>query len=333
MQVRWITLGTVLLIAFWADISVGAVKINVLEILRGFCKDEVVKHILFNFRLPKTLTAVLVGAALSVAGLIMQTFFSNPLASPSELGVSAGASLGVASITLSSGISWQALYTIDIWTNGLVVFGAIIGATIVTLLLFGISFWVQSNTTLLLVGLMLGSLVVSLIGLWQFLSSPEQIRDFLWWSFGSLASTNYSQILILFFLFLLVSLLLLAQLHKLNALLLGEEYACTMGVNVRHMRWILIFIVGILSGASTAFCGPISFIGLAVPHITRSLFQTANHWVLVPATAMMGAIVLLTCDVLSFNIYKGLALPINLVTSLIGSPVAIWIIFRQRRSL
>ncbi len=310
----------------------GSVAIPPSEILKtvlGLQENDVWAYIILALRLPKALTAILVGAALSVAGLVMQTFFANPLASPSELGVSAGASLGVASITLSSGISWSALQNMGIVGSSLIATVAIIGSMAITILILLISRFTNNNTTLLIVGLMLGSLAISLIGLWQFLSSPEQIRDFLWWSFGSLASTNYEQIFIVAIFVGVGLILLIFQTQKLNVLLLGEMYAQSMGVNLRKLRWVLIVSVSVLSGVTTAFCGPIGFVGLAVPHLSRSIFQTANHWVLLPASAMLGGSVLLFCDVLAQNLFSNSSMPINLITSLLGSPLVIWIVMKR----
>jgi iron complex transport system permease protein len=328
----WLFLGLLLLTLFLVNISTGAVAIPLSEILKTFFgsqENNAWAYIVLAFRLPKALTAILVGVALSVAGLVMQTFFANPLASPSELGVSAGASLGVASITLSSGVSWSALQNLGIIGNSLVATVAIIGSMAIMVLILLISRFTNNNTALLIIGLMLGSLAISLIGLWQFLSSPEQIRDFLWWSFGSLASTNYEQVFIIAISIGISFILLLFQIQKLNALLLGEMYAQSMGVNVRRLRWVLIVLVSVLSGVTTAFCGPIGFVGLAVPHLSRSIFRTANHWVLLPASALLGASVLLFCDILAQNLFANFSMPINLITSLLGSPLVIWIVMKR----
>ncbi|MDW8296249.1 MAG: iron ABC transporter permease [Raineya sp.] len=321
-----------LLLLFVLDISIGSVFIPLREILKtllGLQENETWTYIVWVFRLPKALTAILVGSALSVAGLVMQTFFANPLASPSELGVSAGASLGVASITLSSGISWSALQNLGFWGNSLVAGVAVLGSVLVMFLILLVSRFVTNNTTLLIIGLMLSSLSVSLIGLWQFLSSPEQIRDFLWWSFGSLASVSYTQIFILASVLCGGGVLITLQAQKLNVLLLGEAYAQSLGIELKKLRWILIVGVSLLSGVCTAFCGPIGFVGLAVPHVARSLFRTSNHWILLPATALLGAVLVLSCDILAHNIYPNFVLPINLVTSLLGSPAVIWIVIKR----
>jgi iron complex transport system permease protein len=332
--VKYFSLLIILLFClFIGDLLIGSVSISPLEIFKTFLglqENEIWNQIILNFRLPKALTAILAGVALSISGLLMQTFFVNPLASPSELGISAGASLGVASITLSSGLSWASLQSLGIGGYWLIAFLAIAGAMSVMFLMLLIGLKVRNNVILLIIGLMISSLVVSLIGLWQFMSSPEQIRDFLWWTFGSLGATNYSQIIIMAVITFSMCLLVLVNAQKFNILLLGEKYARSMGVNTQKLRWLLILVVGSLAGITTAFCGPIGFIGIAVPHIARSTFKTQNHWILIPSSALLGAIVLLGCDILSNIIYPNFALPINTITALIGSPLVIWIILKRR---
>ena len=313
--------------------SVGAVEIPLSELANiafGSKENEIWYHIFWFFRLPKILTAILAGIALSVSGLLMQTFFFNPLASPSELGVSAGASLGVASLTLSSGMSWISLQSMGFSGYSLVAILAVGGAALVMFLMLGISLQIRNTIALLIIGLMLSSLVVSLIAFWQFMSSPEQIRDFLWWSFGSLSNTNYSQIAIMGLGILLAILMILKDIQAFNVLLLGEQYAQTMGINLRALRWKLIIVVSIMTGIITAFCGPIGFIGIAVPHLARRWLRSANHWVLVPTTAILGAILLLICDMLAHTIYPNFSLPINTMTSLLGSPIIIWIVMKRQ---
>ncbi|MDX1905341.1 MAG: iron ABC transporter permease [Thermonemataceae bacterium] len=321
----------ILAISFIADLYFGAIHIDFytfLNTLIGRNTDNFIHKIIFVFRLPKALTAILVGMALSVAGLLMQTFFSNPLASPSELGVSSGASLGVASFMLSSGLVWGEKLAIE--TYYLIIFLAVIGAVLVMLLMIALSSSVRQMSAVLIIGLMLNSLVLAVLGFWQFLSSPEQIRDFLWWSFGSLQTTNYPQILIMTFMIAGIFFWIFFHIKNLNALLIGERYAQTMGVKVSHLRWQLIIWVGVLAGLVTAFCGPIGFVGLAVPHLSRALLRTANHRLLLPFSALMGAIILLCCDMIASNIYGNFVLPINIITALFGSPVVIWIIMKRR---
>jgi len=324
-----------LLVLCIADLLIGSVAISSSDILKVFLgtqENEIWNQIILTFRLPKALTAILAGIALSISGLLMQTFFANPLASPSELGISAGASLGVASITLSSGLGWISLQSLGIEGYWLIAVLAIIGATGVMGVMLAIGSRVQNNVMLLIIGLMLSSLVISMIGFWQFMSSPEQIRDFLWWTFGSLGSTNYSQISIMFLVVGSVFVVVFAHSQQFNILLLGEKYAQSMGVHLKNLRWVLILNVGVLAGIVTAFCGPIGFVGIAVPHVARNVFKTHNHWVLLPASALLGAIALLGCDILSHVIYVNFSLPINTITALIGSPLVIWIIMKKKPS-
>jgi iron complex transport system permease protein len=322
-----------LLVFVLLNINMGAVHISFTELFSialGNKKDEVFYHIFWFFRLPKVLTAVLAGVALSVSGLLMQTFFANPLASPSELGISAGASLGVASLTLSSGLSWVSLQSMGFSGYSLVAILAVGGAAVVMLLMLGISFQIRNTIALLIIGLMLSSLVISLIAFWQFMSSPEQIRDFLWWSFGSLANTNYTQIAIMALLIMIAFLIILKDIQAFNVLLLGEQYAQSLGISLKVLRWKLIVVVSLMTGIVTAFCGPIGFVGIAVPHLARRWLQTANHWILVPATALTGAVMLLLCDILAHCIYPNFSLPINTMTALLGSPLVIWIVMKRQ---
>ncbi|GAB4125142.1 MAG: iron ABC transporter permease [Raineya sp.] len=315
------------------NLGVGSVQIpfpDLLAIAFGKKENEIWYHIFWFFRLPKVLTAILAGVALSVSGLLMQTFFANPLASPSELGISAGASLGVASLTLSSGISWASLQSMGLGGYSLVAILAIGGAILVMLLMLGVATQIRNNVALLIVGLMLSSLVIAVIAFWQFMSSPEQIRDFLWWSFGSLSNTNYTQIGIMSLGIVGACLILLKDIQSFNVLLLGEQYAQTMGINLRNLRWKLILLVSVMTGIVTAFCGPIGFIGIAVPHLARRWLRSANHWVLIPATAFLGAILLLFCDTLAHAVYSNFSLPINTMTSLLGSPLIIWVVMRRQ---
>lgn len=333
MQKKILLLGFSVLGLALLNLSVGAVSIplsELLDIALGKKETEIWHHIFWFFRVPKVLTAVLVGTALGVSGLLMQTFFANPLASPSELGISAGASLGVASLTLSSGLSWASLQNIGFSGYSLVALLAVGGAALVMFLMLGISLKIRHTVALLIVGLMLGSLVVSLIAFWQFMSSPEQIRDFLWWSLGSLSNTNYTQIALMGLLIALAFLLMLKDIQAFNVLLLGEQYAQSLGISLKALRWKLIVSVSLMTGIATAFCGPIGFVGIAVPHLARRWLQTADHWLLIPATALVGAGMLLLCDILAHCIYPNFSLPINTMTSLVGSPLVIWIVMKRQ---
>jgi len=282
-------------------------------------------NILHAIRLPKAVTAILAGAALSVSGLIMQTLFRNPLAGPYTLGVSSGASLGVALLTML-GVQLSS-FNVQLSTLGLPV-AACLGATLVLLLVLAVSRRVTSNVSLLIVGLMFGSIAGALVSLLQNFANPDALKLFIVWTLGSLSSVGWSDMQLLIPILLLGAFFVLLALKPLNGLLLGEDYARGLGINVSRTRLFIVLATGLLAGGVTAFCGPIAFIGVAVPHIARGIFRTSNHRITVPASALLGACLLLVCDVLcSLFIYP---LPISTVSALFGAPVIIWIILKNK---
>ena len=281
-------------------------------------------NILHAIRLPKALTAIMAGAALSVSGLIMQTLFRNPLAGPYTLGVSSGASLGVAFLTMcTTAFSFQfSVFSLPI--------AACLGATLVLLLVLAVSKRVTSNVSLLIVGMMFGSIAGALVSLLQNFANPDALKLFIVWTLGSLSSVSWGDMQMLFPILLAGTLFVLLALKPLNGLLLGEDYARGLGINVERSRLFIVLATGLLAGGVTAFCGPIAFIGVAVPHIARGIFRTSNHRVTVPACALIGASLLLVCDVLcSLFTYP---LPISTVSALFGAPIIIWIILKNRKS-
>ena len=276
------------------------------------------QNILHAIRLPKAVTAILAGAALSVSGLIMQTLFRNPLAGPYTLGVSSGASLGVAFLTMCSASLVLMLPV-----------AACIGATMVLLLVLAVSKKVTSNVSLLIVGMMFGSIAGALVSLMQNFANPDALKLFIVWTLGSLSSVGWSDMQLLLPILLVGTLFVLLALKPLNGLLLGEDYARGLGINVARTRLFIVLATGLLAGGVTAFCGPIAFIGVAVPHIARGVFKTSNHRVTIPASALIGACLLLVCDVLcSLAIYP---LPISTVSALFGAPIIIWIILKNKK--
>lgn len=282
-------------------------------------------NILHAIRLPKAFTAILAGAALSVSGLIMQTLFRNPLAGPYTLGVSSGASLGVALLTMLGGI--LSTFNFQLSSLGLPI-AACIGATLVLLLVLAVSRRVTSNVSLLIVGMMFGSIAGALVSLLQNFANPDALKLFIVWTLGSLSSVSWNDMQLLVPILLLGTLFVLLALKPLNGLLLGEDYARGLGIRVERTRLFIVLATGLLAGGVTAFCGPIAFIGVAVPHIARGLFRTSNHRITVPASALIGACLLLVCDVLcSLFTYP---LPISTVSALFGAPVIIWIILRSK---
>ena len=282
-------------------------------------------QILHAIRLPKAVTAILAGAALSVSGLIMQTLFRNPLAGPYTLGVSSGASLGVAFLTMIGGV--LSTFNFNLSTLGLPL-AAVIGATLVLLLVMAVSRRVTSNVSLLIVGMMFGSIAGALVSLMQNFANPDALKLFIVWTLGSLSSVGWGDMYMLVPILLLGTLFVLLALKPLNGLLLGEDYARGLGINVSRSRLYIVLATGLLAGGVTAFCGPIAFIGVAVPHIARGIFRTSNHRITIPAAALIGACLLLVCDVLcSLFIYP---LPISTVSALFGAPMIIWIILKNK---
>ncbi len=286
--------------------------------------------IIREFRLPKAATSVLAGMALSVSGLQMQTVFRNPLAGPYVLGISAGASLGVAIMIMGlSGIA--AGSSIGMASNWMIVLAAFLGASAVLLLIFMVSLRIKDVMTILILGIMFGSITSSFINVLQYFSNENLLKTFTIWTMGSLNGVTVSQLKILAPCVLTGLAVSLISVKALNAMLLGENYARSLGVNIIAWRLMIFFSTGLLAGSVTAFCGPIGFIGIAVPHICRILFRTADQRILLIACMLVGAIVLLMSDLLSQLPGNGIMLPINSVTAFIGIPVIIWIIVRNHK--
>ncbi|MES2734553.1 MAG: iron ABC transporter permease [Bacteroidota bacterium] len=333
-----LALGLVLvvLVLFVVDIVLGSVAIpwkEVVRILVGYGSDnQTWVNIIEKIRLPKALTAMLAGSALAVSGLQMQTLFRNPLAGPTALGLTAGASLGVAVILLSSGSVTTVFVIRQLGWMGswLIILSAIAGSSLVLLLLLAISAKIGDNVVLLIIGLMIGNVTVALVSIWQYFSQPEQIQEYLLWTFGSLGGVTQRHLYVLSIVISVGLLLSLATSKALNVMLLGQNYARSMGLPVRRARLLIIMSTSILAGSITAFCGPIGFIGMAVPHLTRSLLNTADHRVLIPGTCLVGAILMLFCDIVAQVPGSQTVLPINAITALIGAPVVIWVIMRRR---
>ena len=282
------------------------------------------QQLFINLRLPRAITAVLAGAALSVSGLMMQTLFRNPLAGPYILGVSSGAGLGVALVTMVStmtGLRLMALGQVAIAT------AAVLGALAVLLLVLAVSRKVKSNVSLLIVGLMIGSIAGALVNLIQNFANPDALKLFIVWTLGSLSAVGWTHLLILFVVTLIGGVLVLCLVKPLNGLLLGENYARALGVNIERTRTLIVIATCLLAGGITAFCGPIAFVGVAVPHIARGVFQTSNHRVTAAASALIGANLLLVCDILC-NAFT-YPLPISTISALFGAPIIIWIIVRK----
>ncbi len=315
---------------FCVDVVHGAVNIPMKEvwhILVGDHHETSHSFIVTEFRLPKAITAICAGAAVSLAGLIMQTFFRNPLAGPFVLGISSGASLGVALLVMA-GSYFTFLLGLGQWAVSV---ASLLGSALVLVLVMVASKKVTDGTSLLIIGLMFGSFSSAIVSILQFFSLPELIQSYLFWTFGSLSGVGWQQLGILVPAVFIGLILSIALQKNLNLLLLGENYAKTMGMNIRLTRYLVIFATCLLAGVVTAFCGPIAFLGMAVPHFARNLFRTSDHRKLIPACVLLGAILLLGCDILTQIPGKDLTLPINALTSLIGAPAVVAIILQRRK--
>ncbi|GIV85158.1 MAG: iron ABC transporter [Candidatus Roseilinea sp.] len=322
-------------LAFLLSLAVGSVQIPLAEVVRvlmgGQASKDTWQTIVLVFRLPKALTALLAGAALAVAGLQMQTLFRNPLADPFVLGISSGAGLGVALVVLGGASASVSVFGRTAWLGdfGLVT-AASLGAAAVLLLVMAMARRVQSVITLLVLGLMIGYLAGAVVSVLIYFSIPEQVSAYLNWTFGSFGGVTWQQMRAFAPTLLLGLGAALLTAKPLNALLLGENYAASMGVNVRAARWWVTASASLLTGAVTAFCGPIGFIGVAVPHLCRALFGTSDHRVLLPASALLGGGLALIFDLIAQMPGMRVALPINVVTAAVGAPVVLWIVLRRQ---
>ena len=314
------------------DIFLGSVSINASEVLKAIFThtNSNFETIILKFRLPKAITALTVGVALSLSGLQMQTVFRNPMAGPYVLGISSGASLGVAFVILgfSASITPDSLNGLGNW---ILVAASWAGAGAVMLLIMIISSRVKDIMTILILGIMLSSGISAIVTIMQYFSNETMLKAYVIWTMGSLGNLSGNQLNVLLISVSAGVLLSIFSSKMLNALLLGENYAGSIGLNVRFARGIVFVCTSILAGSVTAFCGPIGFIGIAVPHIVRILFKTSDHKVLIPGTILMGGSVMLLSDIISQLPGSESVLPVNAVTSLIGIPVVIWVILRNRK--
>ena len=312
---------------FTADLLVGSVAVALRDIwaaLTGGSCDPAVRDIILKIRLLKAVTALFAGAALAASGLQMQTLFRNPLAGPDVLGISSGAGLGVALFLLGAPLLGVSAHS---FVQSLGIAGAAwLGAALVLLIVMAVSRRIKDIMVILILGMMFGSGVSSMVEILQYLSSEAALKSFVIWTMGSLGDVTGGNLALMLPVITAGLVLSIAVIKPLNLLLLGENYARTMGLNVQRTRTLLFLSTVLLAGTVTAFCGPVGFIGLAVPHLARMLFASADHRVLMPASMLSGAALLLVCDLIS----KSLALPINTVTALMGIPVVIVVVVRNR---
>ena len=334
LNIKILSLIIIIVLLFLFNLFIGTITIpfeDLLDIIFGNNTDSTNSVIVLNYRLPQAITALFAGAALSVSGLLMQTLFKNPLADPSMLGVSSGAGLGVSIIVLLTGIIGEkALVSFGLWADLSVSIAAFVGASMVLLLLLLFSFKLKNMTSLIIIGLMISYLAGSITDIMKYFSMKEYIHAFVIWGLGSFSAVGSSKIwffTISISIGLILSILLI---KKLNIIILGDTYAENLGLNIRKNNIAIILISGFLTAIVTAYCGPISFLGLAVPHLTRFIFRTSDHRILLPTTMLMGMSVSLLCNIVArIPGFEG-NLPINAVTAFIGAPVVIWVILRKR---
>jgi iron complex transport system permease protein len=319
---------------FLTNVSLGSVSIPFEEVVRSLFSKPMSKEsweiILWNFRIPKAITAVLVGIGLSMSGLLMQTLFRNPLAGPYVLGLSSGASLGVAFIILGAGVLPLSISTFFLSNYGLVLASSL-GSFLVLLAVLLVSQQLKDTMAILIVGLMFGSFTSAIVSVLSYFTSAEKLQKFTFWSMGSISNLSWHEISLLTLFVLIGISISFLVIKPLNALLLGEKYAQSIGIDYKKTRLIIIIATSILAGSITAFAGPIAFVGLAVPHMAKLVFQTSNHFVLFWSTLLLGAIVMLSCDIIAQVPGNDMTLPINAITSVMGAPVVIWLLVRKKR--
>ena len=320
----FIGLFLLMLILALLDVCCGSVWISPLSTLNSQL-STLHSQLLLHLRLPKMLTAILAGASLSVAGLMMQTLFRNPLAGPYILGISSGASLGVALVTMVTTILPLAF---SLSPHSFIATSAIIGSMLTMLLVMLFARRIRSNVTLLIVGMMVGNIAGALVNMIQNFANPDSLKLFVVWTLGSLSGVSWEELPTLAIGIAIAAIIVLMLIKPLNGLLLGEDYARGLGIHVERTRWMMVLASCLLAGSVTAFCGPIAFIGVAVPHIARGIFATSNHRLTVPASALIGANILLVCDILcNLGTYS---LPISTMSALFGAPIILWIVLKKK---
>ncbi len=326
-KILFIIFSILLILFFIVDILFGSIFISVSDFISIFKEESIYKEIVLNFRLPKALTAILAGSALSVGGLLMQTLFRNPLAGPDVLGITSGASLGVSLIVLVASSAFLPAFLIASGWGQIV--GAVIGSAFILLLILAVSTRVNSTVSLLIIGIMFGSITGSIVNILQSISNPDALKIYIVWTFGSLSSVTWTFMKVMAPIVIIGLILALFLQKRLNAILLGEHYAQNLGVSIFQTRFLIILATSLLAGATTAFTGPIAFIGVAVPHLARGFFQSSNHKITIPASILIGATLMLLCDIASQLPGGGYTLPINSISALFGAPLIIWVICRN----
>ncbi|MEL1244179.1 iron ABC transporter permease [Flavobacterium sp. DGU11] len=329
-------LGIALVFLFLVNISLGAVKIPIGEVFNvltgGNASKPAWDYIILNYRLPKAVTAVLVGMGLSVSGLLMQTLFRNPLAGPDVLGLTSGASLGVAFVILGAGLLPGTLAGFFFSPYGIVL-AATLGSFMVLMAILVVAQRLRDTMAILIIGLMFSSFTGAIVGVLTYFSTAEQLQKYTFWSLGSLGNLPWSTIAVLGIVVGIGLILSAFCIKPLDALLLGERYAKSLGINFKKTRLLIILSTSLLTGCITAFAGPIAFVGLVVPHIAKLAFRTSSHFTLFWATLLSGTIILLICDTFTQLPGSEFVLPINAITSIIGAPIVIWLLMRKQKGI
>ena len=334
-SIQFVILGTLLILLFLVNIALGSVLIPIKAIIQIILGDDTVKkawqYIILDYRIPKALAAIMTGSGLAVAGLMMQTLFKNPLAVPFVLGISSGASLGVAFFILCGiALGLSAFVAPNGWGT---ILAASLGSFAVLSIVLLVASRVRDAMALLIIGLMFGSLTAAVVSILAYFSPAEELQRYMFWSFGSLGDISWEALGILSLCYFIGIILAFSVTKSLNSLLLGDHYAQTLGVSLQKSRFIILIATSILAGSLTAFVGPIAFVGLAVPHLIRQWFTASNHWTLMPACVLGGAVLMLFCDTLAQMPLFQFTLPINAITSIIGAPIVIWLLIRKKKLL
>jgi iron complex transport system permease protein len=325
-----------LLLFFLLNISLGSVSIPLKEIVSTLTGNGASKttweYIILNYRLPKAITCICVGIALSISGLLMQTLFKNPLAEPYVLGISSGASLGVSIVILGAHLLPAFIQNILLQPYGIVIASSL-GSLLVLLIVLAVARQLKQTMAVLVVGLMIGSFTSAFVSVLTYFSTADQIKKFTFWSLGNLGNLDWLSIKIVVVCVFIGLILALKSIKALNSLLLGENYARSLGINFKQTRLTIIIATCILTGAVTAFVGPIAFIGLAIAHITKLVFKTSNHLILYIGCLILGPSILLICDTISQMPGYNITLPINAITSIIGAPIVVWLLVRKNNKI
>lgn len=325
----------ILIITVLFNISLGSVSIPLKDIINSLFIGESTKdtwtYIILEYRLPKAITSILVGSGLGISGLLMQTFFRNPLAGPYVLGLSSGAGLGVALLLMGSSLLGIGLSSSLWFSKTAIIAASSIGSVLVMLAILITSVKIKDSMALLIIGLMFASLTGAVVNVLSYFSTSDELQQFVFWSLGSLGDLSWIEVYILAVFWGIGILLCIFLIKPLDALLIGESYATSLGVNIKVLRYLTVIATCILTGSITAFAGPIAFVGLAIPHLMRLILKTNQHLIMIPAVSFGGAFVMLICDSISQLPGSDYTLPINAVTSFLGAPVVIWLIMKSRQ--